>query len=352
MMTPDDRALWQALRAAGLTGQDAPPGQDSAEHWTVHVLGGMAAWVVSLFLLGFLLTSLGLFDTGPVVRWVLGALMLGGAALMLRGLERSADPAVWAQQSLVAGGLAGEALLTWAAIDSLPGPPELHVVWISALGYSVLTPLVARLVNIGLLSAAGFPLLLLFGWGPLVLPLYMAVAVVLWLGEYGRAAAVGWRLLAYGTTVTSLLAVSGLGPAQWVWRHASDSPWPDWAWQLEHVALGGLLCATAAVAARQCRLSWHHAASRLLLALVLVTAGASWWAPGLAIALSVVLIGLAHRHRILLVIGLIALLGYLARWYDMLDTSLLEKSILMLCSGATLLVVNGVGRLQRRASPP
>jgi uncharacterized membrane protein len=65
---------------------------------------------------------------------------------------------------------------------------------------------------------------------------------------------------------------------------------------------------------------------------------ASFAAPGIPIALTLVLLGRANGDRILLGLGVISLLGYVIAYYYLLDTTLLTKSITFASTGAVLLV--------------
>ena len=61
-------------------------------------------------------------------------------------------------------------------------------------------------------------------------------------------------------------------------------------------------------------------------------------APGIAAALLVLLVGFSRGNRILVGIGLLALGGFLSHYYYQLQTTLLNKSMVLAASGFTLLV--------------
>lgn len=93
-------------------------------------------------------------------------------------------------------------------------------------------------------------------------------------------------------------------------------------------------------------------ALRLGVPLALAVASMGWTgAPGIAMALIWLALGQAHRRRALMVFGTVALLAHLGRFYYQLDTTLLEKSLMLSLTGAWLLLCwGGLMRLRRAQS--
>lgn len=65
---------------------------------------------------------------------------------------------------------------------------------------------------------------------------------------------------------------------------------------------------------------------------------ASFEAPGISIALMIVLLGFAHGNRVLAGLGVTALLGCVSAYYYLLETTLLVKSMTLGATGAVLLL--------------
>ena len=61
-------------------------------------------------------------------------------------------------------------------------------------------------------------------------------------------------------------------------------------------------------------------------------------APGVAIGISIMLLGFANAHRLLTVFGVVTLIFYTSSYYYQLDTTLLVKSLSMLALGVALLI--------------
>jgi uncharacterized membrane-anchored protein len=88
---------------------------------------------------------------------------------------------------------------------------------------------------------------------------------------------------------------------------------------------------------------------RVAAPLALAVASVGWaGAPGISMALIWMALGHAQRRKALVVFGLLALLAYLGRFYYQLDSTLLQKSLMLCLTGAWLLLCRmALLRLQR-----
>jgi uncharacterized membrane protein len=85
---------------------------------------------------------------------------------------------------------------------------------------------------------------------------------------------------------------------------------------------------------------WTLRESRTVLALAASVAvgAASFKAPGIAGGLMIALLGFANGNRVLLGLGIAALLLYVSSYYYLLDATLLAKSGVLAATAAVLLV--------------
>lgn len=90
-------------------------------------------------------------------------------------------------------------------------------------------------------------------------------------------------------------------------------------------------------------------AGRMPTAGAAILAALSLKAPGVGLTATILFVGYAHSNRILAGLGIFSLLSYLSFYYYNLQITLLEKSILLVCSGAALLAVRV---LLKRDWPP
>lgn len=185
---------------------------------------------------------------------------------------------------------------------------------------------------------------------PLTLRLWwLAVAAVLTLvlGARSRNTAL-WMPLAWGLVcLTQLLAWMAPAPTLF-WLSDSWHPALTVIW---------LACAVLPVLLLAVFL-WQQAdttnALRFGAPLVLAVASLGWMgAPGIAMALVWIILGYGLAQRSLLAFGVLALLAYLARFYYLLDSSLLQKSWILGLTGAWLLLAwFGLRQIIRRSTPP
>lgn len=324
------------LQRGGLIAEVPPPlaPVPPATPWYVRVMAGFGAWLGGVFLLG---ATVGLFAAlakSPGGLMVIGLLLLGAAF----GIYRAARDIEALQQFALAFSMAGqlavafgiEELMHWrtepmawfvclmqialvivmphalhrfmsalfAAIAMYIGLQAAHA---AALGALVLAPLVAWLWH-------SEPKWVAAGRRDLLQPVAYALALALlfweaplsasWLFGYGGDT---WRFavprflapMAYGFTCVALAGT--------VARELAPRVWSYWA------AAVALVCAAAALA------------------------------PGLVAALLVLLLGFAAGRRVLVGMALLAAIWYLGAYYYRLQITLLEKSGVMLATGAVLI---------------
>ena len=81
-----------------------------------------------------------------------------------------------------------------------------------------------------------------------------------------------------------------------------------------------------------------------MLALLLagVIALSTYWMPGLALVVLLIVLGFAHSDRVFLGCGLLSLLVYLNVYYYTLNISLLHKAMILGGLGLVLLITRGL----------
>ncbi|MBV6273055.1 GDYXXLXY domain-containing protein [Alcaligenaceae bacterium CGII-47] len=169
---------------------------------------------------------------------------------------------------------------------------------------------------------------------PLTLRLWwLAVAAVLALALGIRSkSTMFWTPLAWGLVcLTQLIAALAPAPS---WFELTVTPAPA-------LIVLWLACAMLPVVLLAVLLAQQQDRSHVLrlgAPVVLAVASLAWMgAPGIAMALLWIILGYGLARRGLLVFGVLALLAYLARFYYLLDSSLLQKSWILGLTGAWLL---------------
>lgn len=333
--------LWDRLSAEGLVEGEMPEPERSASPWFVRVMLGIAGWIGALFLLGFVGAAFIIND--PAFAAVLGAACCAGAA----ALFRVADGNDFAEQFGLAGSLVGQVLIGIGLADFLrmDDPAFYLVVAAVEAGLALAVPNFLHRV----LATSGAAIALALAVNQLSLhglaaPLLCAALAWVWL-EPKRWAGAGriWRPIGYGLLLALLLVETFrlFGAEQWLGMRDGAPGW----FALHGPLLGRALTAailvwvTAALSLREeahgaGRISPYTVGAAILFGLL------SLKAPGLASASLILLLGFAAGRPILVALGVLSLLGFVAHFYYGLQASLLEKSGILALTGLLLLAAH------------
>ncbi|MCU0971307.1 MAG: DUF4401 domain-containing protein [Gammaproteobacteria bacterium] len=332
---------WERLAAAGLVHGEPPPSTPRSP-WYVRVMQGGSGWLGALFLLGFAGGTFAFLFEDDLGALVGGLIACVAAALTFRRWPDSD----FAGQLAFATSLAGQALVAvglWGLLDERLGPvAALMAAFLVAL-WALVPGYLHRTWTAWTAAFWGWLALLDAGLGPLVPGLYAAAFAWVWLSEpelvrHGdRVQAAGWGLA---------LAVAQFPIAGWAIGDlihllgTARTPLLSAAISAAGLALPAavLLGVVARLLARE-RASQSSGPAIAALGGAAVLALMTLKAPGLAPAVILLVVGHAVGNRELAGLGVLALLAFLARYYYALHATLLEKSLLMMATGAALLAV-------------
>lgn len=339
-MSAAREVLWAQLRAAALVDGECPPPAAAASPWFVRLMLGLAGWIGAAFLLMFVGAALPRLLDSAAAALTLGLLICGGAAALFRAqpnhdfLGQFAFALSLAGQGLVLAGLvrglnheAGTVALGMALFEAALFAliaNGLHRVWSAwtgagALAYALADAQLQDLAP-GLLAAA---------------------CAAVWLQEfhYPRQGS-GLRAAGYGLVLALLQAtavVTVLSGSPDGFGERDPGPLGPWAAWLGAGLGGAVLLVGVQQLLRREGVAPGSRGGLGLLAVAAALALASFKAPGLAPALLVPLLGFAQGTRVLLGLGIAALLGYLSFYYYSLQFTLLHKSALLAATGLGLL---------------
>lgn len=332
--------VWSALLDARLVQGFAPGagGQDSP--WYVKVLLGFSGWLAALFLLGFIGAGLQFIIDSNTASCVTGGLMIGAAFAILRRPGNE-----FLEHLALAVSLAGQALIvliifrtggtgvarTWAQVALLQAalaavmPDFVHRVFsafLAALAFSM------ALDSMGVPYLFSGVVLFCVAW--------------LWLNEfrYPRHAR-KLQALAYGL-VLALIPLEGpvlFGFGATGWRLAAVQA-GSWArpWMGEVLAAAVALYVVWRLLRRR-GAGMTDRTALLALTGTLLLCAVSMEADGLTAGMVIVLLGFAGGNRVLLGLGVVALLLFISSYYYLLDATLLDKAQTLLAAGLALLVL-------------
>ena len=312
----------------------------AVQPWYIRAMVGFGAWLASLLLIGFV-AGFGLALGGSTVI----GLALVGAATWIRRQHRFEGNDFVVQCSLALS-LAGQALFGWGLADLLPGDEIktgcVILLAMSTLLFFVFPDRIHRVLMVLLAASALVTLLYAFGMTgavPVVGPLF-ALALV-WScsrraaltaaghGERVRPLVNGLMLAAFGCLLLSTIYVlPELG---------NDFTFYPRPW-LSTVLLGALFVVVG-------HLSWpvlleggQRAAAPVVYLAMLAVIGAAWSAPGLLLALIVVLLGAGSGHRTFVGAGVAFLVVFVAAYFYGIEITMLQKSITLVTSGIAILL--------------
>lgn len=341
--------LLARLEAQGVLepGQAARLAQDAmapaVPAW-LQVLQTLAAWFASLLILSSFMLPLAFVGDSALVRALVGGLLCGGALWLFRRGQLFTD------QMALAFSLAGQALVVsavgegWSAFSGRSTTWAMLGALIAAL---MMVPRTARLHRTlcGLILAFDVAVVLGAGAGMALFAVaLLATACALWLtrAQWAAGAARGAALpdgllaaVARAATLAALampLAVSisaGTGGRVWFWAPFGGG----YGASLLSVGATLVLAAVALRLLREAspRARAHALGAGLLLAL------ASQPAPGLIVAATLFLVCFHGGQRLLAALAVLAAVLYVGEYYYRLDTTLLDKSMLLAGSGLVLL---------------
>ncbi|HEX9965638.1 MAG TPA: DUF4401 domain-containing protein [Allosphingosinicella sp.] len=344
-------ALWASLSAEQLVDGEMPEQDRTASPWFVRVMLGIAGWIGALFLLLFVGAGFAFIMDDPEIALLVGAACCAGAWFLFRKFEDND----LAEQFGLAVSLAGQVLIIIGLAQYLrPEDPPLYfavAATLAALALAVPNSLHRVLTSGGaaVALALGISQLELHGIAAPLLSLGLA-----WVWLEPRRWALGgriWRPVGHGLVLALLLVETFRLFGAWQLFGMGQEA-PTW-FSLYGPLLGRGLTAAAVVGvalALTRREGAEGAALSFTLGAAFVVALLSLAAPGLTSALLVLLLGFAAGNRILIALGILSLLGFVAHFYYSLHATLLEKSGILAVTGLCLLAAYAL--LSRRFPSP
>lgn len=334
------QSVWQRLQNGGLVEGNLPPAETDETPWYVRVMLGVAGWIGSLFLLGFVGVGFAFVMENAIAALVVGGLVSGGACVIFKTRQSS----VFLTQFGLAVGLAGQVMLIYGIFELFDHHEFLvyGLVFVAEalltflmpnFIYRVLSSLLAALALAFALYSAG-----IYGLAP---GLLAAGFSLVWLQD------VRWvsfsdicRPVGYGLAFALLYDKAGMFWGQWIWwsRPAGANWLSQYAPWLGKALILIIFLGVVLVLLKRLQVVVTSRSGLTALAATGIGISAAWAAPGLGQALLILIIGFAVCNRILVGIGLLTSCAFLSNYYYLLQSTLLEKSLLLIGIGAVLLI--------------
>ena len=322
--------------------------------WFISLLFGMSGLLASLFFIGFLtllLDNTGLLDSTLAV-FIIGGILSGIGGFLFYN-ARSRHRPFWNSLAFAIT-LAGQGYIAYALLASeITEPLNIGLLLLVQLLMTVAIPnFIYRLLSATLALSCLFYLLNYYHLSEVSLGLLALITSVTHLQRYRLAAFIPtkWRMNALEITnaigyasAYVLLSVSVYFIAA-EYGNSFDSYGE--AFSYNYYLAQGLLTLASLYAAYLILKRYHikllSAAGLLISAAIVLLGIMSIYVSGLLATSLIIIIATANSQRVLLGLGIIALVGYIFWYYYQLDTSLLVKSASMLVIGIALLLLRWV----------
>jgi len=339
MSPPSMHELWSKLGSAGLTVGAMPVAEEAHTPWYVRVMLGISGLIAAMFLLAFVGVGFSFVMENKIASLTVGLMVIAGAYALFRTLPQGDFASMFA----LAVSIAGQALVVVGILGffdhaTVRATPVALIAVIEALLALAMPNFIHR-------TASAYAAGLAFAYACEASGAHFIAAGVV-------AAAVAWAWLnearlgklhsivtpvGYGLTLAFVqiegTALIGHSTAA---LFGSQTVYKGWPWIGEALVLAALLVSAWTLLGRA---GWVLPERRAVLALIAAAAigAASFKAPGIAGGLMIVLLGFANGNRVLVGLGIAALLFYVSGYYYLLDATLLLKSGVLAATAVALL---------------
>ena len=319
--------------------------------WFISLIFGMSGILASLFFIGFLtlmLDNTGLLDSTLAVI-IIGALLsvIGG---FLFYNARSRHSPFWNGLAFAIT-LAGQGYIAFALLASeITEPLNIMLLLLVQLFMTIVIPnFIYRLLSATLALSCLFYLLNYYHLSEVSLGLFALITSVAHLQRYTLAAFIPTKWRANFFDISSAIGYASayvlLNISVYFIAAEYGNSLDNYgeAFSYNYYLAQGLLTLTSLYAAYLILKRYHikllSAAGLLISAAIIILGVIFIYVSGLLATSLIIIIATANSQRVLLGLGVIALVGYIFWYYYQLDTTLLVKSASMLVIGIALLLL-------------
>ena len=333
------------LREEHLLGDEALAYLDSQadyQPWYVRTMVGFGAWLASLLLVGFVASFSLLMDGGYAV---IGLVLIVGAILLRYRSDND-----FLVQCALAASLAGQALAAYGFAE-LIGFDELEifleVILVASATLFLLVPdRIHRVLMV--ILATGSLTALFYVWEmnafvPVLGPAFTAILIFLHkqlpglvatrFATFVRPVMNGLMLSAFGVLLISTMY---LLPELGVEYQFYPRPW------ISTILLGGLFLYVGTMIWPTVVGPSNGTALLYLNGMMFVVIFCAWAAPGLLLGLIIVMLGATSGHKAFIGAGIGFFAVFLASYFYGIEVTMLTKSILLVATGISILILRWV----------
>ena len=307
--------------------------------WYIRTMVGFGAWLASFLLIGFVAGFTMAMDGGYAI--------VGLAFIVAAVLVRRSNDNDFLVQTSLAVSLAGQALLGWGIVEAL-GSDNFEVFLIistviSTVMFVVFPDRIHRVLMVLFVTTSATALMYFWELNAVVPVLgpMLTVAVILLhdrqsvliangYGRYVRPLMNGLMLSAFGVLLLSTVYI--LPELGTIDPKIYPRPW------ISTVLFGGMLLYVGVNIGASLTDSISGASRYAIALLMVIVIGASWFAPGLVLALIIVMLGAASGHKSFIAAGIAFFTVFLATYFYGIEVTLQTKSMTLVATGVTILL--------------
>lgn len=335
--------LWKHLKNENMVSGDMPVTADQQEGtlWYVRILQGFAGWLAAVFLIGFLgLGVAGLFDHGMAMI-ILGMVINFSAFVYFKNAPESD----FFEQLVLVFSLTGQFLFAFGLFELFDFKDHQ---WLVMVGFYQIVLVFLMNNYLHRFLSTWFAVIALF-WGYELLiysglgsALVAALFVWLWLDK------VGWETeknfyepIAYALGF-SLLQLN-VHNQYWLfelfrYHNNSNNWWMQNAAWVSAVLNSIVLLYFVYRMVQEQKIKLSEITGKLIALAAVVMLFSAMPVIGLSSALLILLVGFARQNKLLMAMGILALLGFIGWYYYSLQQTLLFKSLVLMAIGLVLVL--------------
>ena len=337
-MNRDTQHLWTQLLTAGLVEGELPTRDDMSSPWYIKVLLAFSGWLAAIFLMAFLALGIEIILRDTSASLIIGMLMVAGAYGLLR-IPRNE----FVEHLALAISLAGQGWIAYSFFELLDNNTS-SIWWLIGIMQCLLAGLMPNFIHrvfSSFVAALAFSVALTYAQLPyLFSSVILFGAVWLWLHEFNYAAYLQKiHALGYGL-VLALIVLKGttlFGQELMISHYRYNEQLPLITPWMGEAITGLVVLFFIWQLLQRYFTTLTQPAPLVILIGTLVLCLVSLEARGITVGLMILLLGFANSNRVLMGLGIIALLFYISTYYYLLDTSLLNKSLSLFAIGFVLL---------------
>jgi uncharacterized membrane-anchored protein len=338
-----DQTLWSQLKQSDLVQGEMPITTTADTPWYIRAMQGFAGWIAAFFLLGFFGTVFAwIFDRESAFALI--AIGLAGNTIAYALFRASGKNEFLHQLGLVFN-LCGQLMVAWGIYEATRSfnPEYFFILFIYQILLVFAVPDFTSRVLTTWFSMfalfAGFSRMGIFNLGAAMASVLFAFV---WMNDLKWQKHKNfWEPIGYGLAL-SMLQFNGQllfgGEFDW-WYQSSHLDWLNlYSYWLSEFLIAAIFIHILLKLVKQYQIKLQSQAGALIIACGLLILLMGYFIIGTSGALLLLLIGFIKQRRLLIGLGMVALLGFISWYYYNLGLTLLTKSIILVGFGLCFLI--------------